>query len=47
MYPHGLEAVAKNTIQLSPGILPKADIREDTEGDWLIMSEEDVQNEYL
>ena len=45
-YKHGEADKAKNTIELSPGILPKADIGEDTAGDWLIMSEEDVEKEF-
>lgn len=45
-YEHGEADKAKNTIELSPGILPKADIGEDTAGDWLIMSEEDVEKEF-
>lgn len=47
MYKHGLEAVAKNTITLSPEILPAAIISQAPDDDYLLMSEEDVIKEYL
>ena len=45
-YKHGEADKAKNTITLSPDVLPKFDAGS-PDGDYLILSEEEVEKEYL